>query len=140
MSDQHPMFTERVRLLLQYHLDHQPYYDAENNSFGGGGGLMEYEDEQQWAIKNGYIVEEGPVDADGRPCSGWVEQRISRKGMAVLAAENKRCGDRATRLVSGVRYFGPLKPIVFGGLFEVPLNRPVKVINHCVVVDGELNA
>ena len=112
-----------------------PYYDPETNTHGGGGGLIGYEKAQQSAIDAGYLRAESPVDAHGAPDSGWVTVTITAKGKSALYDANKERGEKATRLVSKVRHFWPLKSVVYGHLFQVPLSARVKIVNHSVVVD-----
>jgi len=126
---------EDIRLILQYHLDHQPYIDADG-THGHGGGVTGYDAAQEEATRNGWLSRYRPEDANGRACSGTILTVLNHTGAIVLREANAARGDKATRLVWGIKYFGHgVKPLHLCGPYIVPLSDPVIRDGHGLYIE-----
>lgn len=110
---------ENVRLLLQ-HLRDNP---------GTSGIPMWLERTPECAENLGFLQITWPSGG------GMVCYKITSEGAAALDVANSTLGEKATRYVYEVKYFGDLKPVVYGYPFQWPLNAPTRRIDGTLVAD-----
>jgi hypothetical protein len=67
--------------------------------------------------------------------TGARKLRLTEAGQEILKQANADLGDKATRYVHKVRYFGSLEPVVYGHPFQWPLSAPVTRIDGSMVAD-----
>lgn len=67
--------------------------------------------------------------------AGVVEHTLTDAGMKALAKANAELGEKATRYVHEAKYFGSLKPVVYGYPFQYPLSAPVRRLDGALVAD-----
>jgi hypothetical protein len=114
---------ENVRLLLQYLLDRP----------GHCGIPMMLEGVPGRAANMG-LLDIKTIWNEGRT-GGRIEYHVTDAGRKALSQANASLGDRATRYVHEVKYFGNLKPVVYGYPFQWPLSAPVRRIDGSLVAD-----
>ncbi|SRR6266403_1846415 len=108
--------NEKVRLLLQYIVDH-----------GAGGIPINLEGALESAVIAGQIEE--------RLLGNFVLHDVTEVGKHDLVSENSRLGNKATRLVRKLKTFGfGVGPVVYGWPFEVPMSAKTLKFDNCLVV------
>lgn len=117
------VLDENIRLVLQCAQD-----------TGGEGGWPMWLNPGD-AVAKGYMRRIAPP-----PPGGVVKYEMTTAGVTALREANAALGDKATRYVHDVKYFGILEPVVYGYPFLWPLSAPTRRINGALVADRRVGA
>ena len=112
------LLDENMRLLLQFMKDNPNGSDFPT--------VLERFSERAMAA--------GLLENVAGPREGF-KLRLTEAGQEILKQANADLGDKATRYVHKVRYFGSLEPVVYGYPFQWPLSAPVTRIDGSMVAD-----